>query len=815
MTSPRARPGRVADLVTAVLAAVTTLVTLLAWHPFVSDTDGLLRATATALLVVALGGWLLRSLGVPWPLVPVGQAVLLLGWATRAWVPEQALGGWVPTVESVVALADEIGAGALAAQQYAAPVPADVPEIVLLLALAGAACAVLVDLFACTWRHAPLAGLPLLLVHTVPAGLIGAGVTWWVFGLGAIGYLTLLAREESGRLHRWGRPVVATAGTGSGWSRLLPGTAGSTSGRRIGAVTVAAALAVPLVVPVLDGGLPGGFGSGGSGDGSVEITNPMADLRRDLQRGQDVDMVRVVTDGPEPAYLRIAVLDDYDGEAWRPADRDIPRTQQADGPLPRPVGLGSRVPADSNDYALSTSPSFDSVWLPLPYPAAAARIEGDWRYDEVTLDVVSADDGQPTRDLDYTARSLVPRLSGADLAEASSPRRTVTSRYLELPEDLPEVVDLYAREAVGDATNRWEQAVRLQRWFQDPDRFTYDLQRAPSAADGDDLTRFLTPGPQGRIGYCEQFAASMALMARTLGIPARVAVGFLRPEPTGPETWTFSAHDMHAWPELYFEGYGWVLMEPTPVDRTASVPSYTRDGAFPDPGGPDAQPTAAPSAEPTAGLPSQAPQPGLEDDATDPTTAENGATTWPWVLVGLVALAALAVAPRILRDARTRRRFRRAADDRARAEAAWAELRDLVIDVGRRWEDGVSPRATGTRVRTLVYRPERDPRTYGPGGAAGAAEGADAVDRIVTAVEHARFAARPQPGDTLLEDIDAVRRGLVASIGERDARRARWWPRSLWTARPRPGGTGATDELPDEAGETMDRDDRAGAGVGR
>ena len=79
----------------------------------------------------------------------------------------------------------------------------------------------------------------------------------------------------------------------------------------------------------------------------------------------------------------------------------------------------------------------------------------------------------------------------------------------------------------------------------------------------------------GRVGYCEQFAASMAIMARIIGIPARVAVGFLEGDASGPNEYEFSAHDLHAWPELFFPGAGWVRFEPTPGDRAPTVPDYT------------------------------------------------------------------------------------------------------------------------------------------------------------------------------------------------------------------------------------------------
>ena len=113
-----------------------------------------------------------------------------------------------------------------------------------------------------------------------------------------------------------------------------------------------------------------------------------------------------------------------------------------------------------------------------------------------------------------------------------------------------------------------------------------------------------------RVGYCEQFAASMAIMARVIGIPSRVAVGFLEPDKATNGSWEFSAHDLHAWPELYFPGSGWVRFEPTPQDRATEVPGYT-DAEF-------EAVTESPSPERRAGPPSCCPT------AASPPSADAG-----------------------------------------------------------------------------------------------------------------------------------------------------------------------------------------------
>lgn len=783
----RDRPGSLHDLGTALVGAATVWCVLLGWRPFLADPNDFLLPLAGGLLLLAVAGSALRALRVPGLVVPLGQVLVLLTAATATWVPTLAIGGWVPTVESVVALADEVGLGVAAAQEYAAPVPAEVGELAVLLVVAGVATGLLVDLFACTWRLAPLTGLPLLLTYTVPAGLIGAAVPWWVFALGAIGFLLLLARQESRRIRLWGR-VVPEGGRSAPRQvahTLTGGHLGAT-GRRVGLLVTAVALAVPLAVPVLEDGLPGGLaGRGGSGD-TVEISNPMVDLRRDLTRGDDIDLVRVTTTQRDPAYLRISVLDVYDGEAWRPGEREIPAAQRADGPLPRPTGLSTSLEGTERLMTISTSPNFRSVWLPTPYPASAVEVEGDWRYDLDTLDVVSADEEQPTANLDYRTRTLDLQRRGDDLREAPAARRSVADEYLALPGDLPDVVAEYAREAVGDAETDWDRAVRLQRWFQDTSRFTYTLDRPEGNAAGD-LVTFLSPGPEGRRGYCEQFAAAMAVMARSLGIPARVAVGFLRPEQVAPRQHMYSANDMHAWPELYFEGHGWVLLEPTPASHTQRVPAYTRDsgGQEPEPATP--RPNQQEQQEPAESAAPTEPDLAPEQDAEGAGT-ERGGPSW-WLLLVLLVPAAV-VAPRGLRATVTRRRWAAATasdDPGAEAEAAWAELRDVVVDAGLGWDDGRSPRSVGRRLQAFLLAPDRDPRDVRhPEGVAGSERAVDALDRIVRAIEEARYAAASAGGGGgLRDDVTAVRTAVLAEVGPRDRRRAAWLPRSL-VRRPAP-----------------------------
>ena len=77
-----------------------------------------------------------------------------------------------------------------------------------------------------------------------------------------------------------------------------------------------------------------------------------------------------------------------------------------------------------------------------------------------------------------------------------------------------------------------------------------------------------------RRGYCVQFATAMIMMARAQGIPARMAIGFLPGQAAGTDKYIVKASDAHAWPELFFQGYGWLRFEPTPGARAGTPPPY-------------------------------------------------------------------------------------------------------------------------------------------------------------------------------------------------------------------------------------------------
>ena len=782
----RPQPEWPGVVVPALVAALTTWISLWAWRGFVADASGFLDPALATVILIALTGIGLRAFRMPVPVVLLGQVVVTAMWHTHLWAPDEAVGGWLPTGSSLDATAQLLAEGVAASQAYAAPVPESAPQIHALLLAAGTLVALLVDLIANGLRRVPVAGLPLLAVYTAPVSILAEGVAWWVFAAGAIGFLALIAGDETRRIEHWGRAVPRRGAVVDTSGGMVVSTSLRTSARRIGLTATTLAVAAPLVVPTLDLSFLPGSGPGSGGGSSVTISNPMVNLRRDLVRGENVELVTVRTTSNDPSYLRISVLDEFDGLSWKPSERDIPPEQRADGLLPRPPGLDSDIAREQVEYELSIVEAFDSTWLPTPYPSTRIDAPGDWRYDADTLDVISGVEDQGIAGMEYSLSALELDPDGAQMVGAGPAPESVFTPYTDVPEDLSPLVADLAREVTRGFESRYEKAVRLQWWFRDSNEFEYSLRREPGTGE-DDLEAFLDPNaPRGRIGYCEQFAASMALMGRTLGIPSRVAVGFLSPERVGEDTYVYRAHDLHAWPEMYFEGAGWLRFEPTPSDRAPSVPGYTT-GSF---DAPEPEQLPSSSASPTT-APDALNEDRLRGEELAGGAGGGGSGGDRTLLVTLlaVALVGLVLAPWLARTVVRRRRWATATSPGAAAEAGWRELRDTALDLRLPWDDSVTLR---TRARDLsgAFGRAGEPLRVGHvrGGVRGAGANPDAaaaLDRLVVDVERTRYARgesarRGRDASAVRADVETCGEALRAGTVKKWRRLATWLPASLW-----------------------------------
>ncbi|MFI7298821.1 DUF3488 and DUF4129 domain-containing transglutaminase family protein [Streptomyces sp. NPDC050121] len=800
-------------------SAAATLLASCALLPLVEPATWLLQAAF--LLAIQSGvGAVTRRVPLARPLTVAAQALVTLVLLTLVFAREHALAGVVPVPETFRYFGDLLQTGADDVGRYAIPAP--LSDGIRLMVIGGVlVIGLAVDTLAVTFRNAAPAGLPLLALYSVAAGLSAGAADWLWFLVAAAGYLMLLLAEGRERLSQWGR-VFGGAPHAAG---AQPGpVAPVRTGRRIGMAALGVALVVPLLpLPAIQGGLLDGAGTGvGAGNGSggtISAVNPLVSLRDSLNMDEDRTVLTLNTDtgNISDLYLRIVSLDDFDGTTWKPAKRHIVAVPDQ---FPTPVGLGPGVKRAQFTTRIAAASGYAQDWLPMPYPPSSVLIKGNWRYEPVGMTLVG-DHGQNTSGKTYQVTSLDVQPTAQQLASAPEAPGSIRKDYTKVPDSLPKVVAEQAAEITKGATSDYEKAVKLQDYFAVTGGFEYDTQVEVGSGPGA-IARFL----RDKQGFCVHFSFAMAAMARTLGIPARVAVGFAPGSPQADGSVAVSLKDAHAWPELYFEGVGWTRFEPTPTRGT--TPAYT----LPDTSGttvPDLpqasrSANAAPSAQPSASTSCSAEDKKIEGCAAalpvNQAGQDDGGTPWyeiaGWTLLGAAALA-LPLLPMLWRLRRRSMRLAsaqhsasaasgappgrrrdgegRQADDAGPAvlldvpaqeagEAAvghvlavWRELTDTAWDFGIEPDEALTPRRAAARI---VRTGELDD-TVGR-----------AVHRVAGAVEQVLYAPEPRAEAGLADEVRKVRGALRekadwttrvrAVVAPRSAIRALWDLSDRWTA---------------------------------
>lgn len=290
----------------------------------------------------------------------------------------------------------------------------------------------------------------------------------------------------------------------------------------------------------------------------AEVLSPLTDIK--VQMTDRSEAVVFVVSSPTPSYWRMTALDDFDGRRWSLSDTEL---DDASGPLPQGF-----EPSVDGETVTQTFEITDLVGALLPAAFSPVRVEGsdDIRFaaENSTLVAVSG----TTDGLSYTVESVLPRYDVARLRAADAPvTGDFAERYLALPADFPtELADL-AREITAGATTRYDQAIALQNWFRG---FAYDLSFQAGQSQTD-MQEFVNE----RRGFCEQFSSTYAAFARVLGLPSRVAVGFTPGELHADGRYYVQGKHAHSWPEIYFDGVGWVPFEPTPGRGNPATEQYT------------------------------------------------------------------------------------------------------------------------------------------------------------------------------------------------------------------------------------------------
>ena len=733
--------ARISD---TVVAATAVLLAGACVIPLFVDLGWVASAVVMVVVVAALGAGS-RALGMPLPFVPLAQALGLILTLTALYAAPLAWARILPTVSSWDALQSIARQGLVDAQAFQAPVPT-FPGMVMLAVAALGLVALATDTLFVSVRSPLLAGLPLLATYVVTSALISGQVPWWTFPVCAAGWLLVLAADQRERVRDWGHLPGST--------RIRGLSAGA---RRTGLVAIATAALVALLLPAAAGNPWGQGGSGGSGDGDAVaesadavILSPLVSMRRSLLQANDTEVLTYRTQAPNPSYLRVTALETFDGTTWR--QREGLESGRDEGvPLPGNVLSAFTSLDDSNRVRGGDSFTYDidvsrlaNAYLPLPYPVSqiddVSGLGADWRLDPSTG--VAFSDGIAASDLSYSVAALDPRIQSGQLRDAQA----ATGDFwplLNLPGGLSPRITELAADLTRSAQTPYDKAVALQRWFTRDGGFTYSTD-VRSGMDADYLAQFL----DDRVGYCEQFAGAMAVMARTLGIPSRVVVGFTQGSQDEDGTWRVTVRDAHAWPELWFDGVGWARFEPTPRSGgTVLTPEYAR--------------TPAASAAGSEAIERRTPRDLDTVDAAGAGGPDLAGIVRTSVLVGLliggVALLVALALPMVRRVVRRRRRLS-AREPVAVVEGAWAEVGDLAVDLGQPWSPFSTPRQAADRLaRGMPEAP------------------AGALRRLRQEVERVRY-AEPVSGRMSAERAEAVRADLRIVTAELRGR-VRWQSR--------------------------------------
>ncbi|WP_285117194.1 DUF3488 and transglutaminase-like domain-containing protein [Leifsonia sp. fls2-241-R2A-40a] len=671
-----------------------------------------LVATSAAVLVTGAG---LRSLGIPRGVVSLLLLLESVAIMTAGYGRGSGLLGIIPTPATIASWSQYLQQAMLSIYQQGTPAD-PLPEFLFLVVGGGCLLALILDTLAVAIRLPAFTAIGVAAVLVVPAALLGDGLDPIALAASAAAYLWLLRSDV--RTRRPGTP--------------RPGAALS-----VGASAITIAVVLAGTAPGFDHGGATSFTAGGISIGGT--VTPLVDLGKDLRRPAAVRALTYTTSAASGQYLKLASLDQFTGSVWKHRERDTKRL--GDGTKIGPVaGLSTGVKTTK----ITTSVSIDNMtsrWLPAPAPVqSVSGLNGTWSWDPDDLTIGGIN--STTQGQKYTATSLMLQPTADQLKAAGGFVPVDVQRDLFLPPNMPTIIEDTALTATKDALTEYDKAVALQDYFRD-NSFVYSTQTPLKQGFDGDGTRVIARFLEVKSGYCVHFASAMALMARTLGIPSRVAEGYLPGATSGgtasnPGEYTVTSDDLHAWPELYFAGVGWVSFEPT-VGR-GTVPDYTRpqtDAAAPPPTS-----ASTSGAAPRALVPTDPANPAGSATPTSGSSAQPLATG---IGVGLLVVAVLLL-PAVWRRMRRRRRLRELSDEWGGATLVWDELRDTVRDLGWTAPTTETPRVFAGRIAAavagtpaeqsvmrLLGELERD--AYGPPTRRWAGGLADDLEAVVSALE--------------------------------------------------------------------------------
>ena len=413
--------------------------------------------------------------------------------------------------------------------------------------------------------------------------------------------------------------------------------------------------------------------------------NPLAEVRAAQLRPDDpwLTVTTSAERGSPALYLRLVVLDQYDGRVWTSGGR----YQVAGQDLPAPPTTG---PPRQHVMQDITVDAFSGPWVPAA--DRAVKVTGaQVLVDPADGALVLAAQSAAQTGVHLHVDSLVPTFDPTGLTSAVADRSAALAGDRLVPRNLPLIFGATARSTIAATTGGdFAKLAALQAFF--TNGFSVNAQEAGGQSVAQ-LTAFLAPD-QHVGASAEQFAAAFAIMAREMGYATRVVVGF-RPFSSGG-TRVLHRGDMHAWPEVAFAGLGWVPFEPTPIDQNKPI---TEQHPVP------ADTPGATAGKVAGGDTVVGPAPGQTGGGHGPGGASGSLSKWstllliPLVLILLVvALLGVSVGVKAMR----RRRRRGAAGPEQRILGAWSEALDRLSERGLQREPTKTGRDVATEARATL-----------------------------------------------------------------------------------------------------------------
>lgn len=726
------------------------------------------RAAVVVAATLFLPALLRRRPGLS-PFAPLGA---LAGWLlglTMVFFPTTAILGIFPTAETLASAQLMVSEASTVIMNTLTPAPSVQPMFFLIAAGLGFI-ALLLDTLAITVALPAASSLGFLLMMVPSALMTRSGLEFWGFVGPAAGFLLVLG------CCRWYAPEGKLR---TDVPRFPSGTL--PQALAMGAAVVLLMSMLPAVVP---GFKQGAFPQGtrfNEQSGATSL-DPMISLGQNLREQSAQTHLNYLSNTPSAQYIRVNTLEDFTGKSWRPSPFSTGLDPDLNNVAPEP----DASPAIPRIKTLTwiTPAGLRSEWLPAPAGTVAVEdLGGKWRWDPTTATIKGA--GSSIENQSYVVHSEVPELTPARLELATgTPTPALDQVFTSLPDDVPKLVSETAQTVAGNAGTPYAQAMALQNYLRSSE-FSYSLDTpAEDGYDGSGMA-VLESFLKNKSGYCVHFSAAMAVMARELGIPSRIAVGYapgavttevLKRDGLTLFGYRATGRDAHAWPELYFEGLGWVPFEPTP--GRGYVPDYAVEETSSEPV------SSASAAATTAAAPTPTATSATSTAAAGPETPGQTVDSPRWlpgVGAGLL-LVLLLLLPALVRSNVRRRRLAllrtptsAAGTPPASGEAlpvlAWRELMDTATDFGYTHDASRTPALHAQELATML----------GPTAPAGLALLRQAYEEDAYGVATARAEGESSAGrDDLADAVETVVARLHTQATLWGRIRARWMPASFF-----------------------------------